>query len=180
MFHLNREEKLAAFDPNGVGAAQAQIFGLPFNYVESRVILLPVPWDATASYRPGSAAGPRIIREASPQLDLFDPDYPDSWKEGFFLLDISEEWARRNRLIRPSVSEYLRLLENGARPAIADNEGLTPLMRAAWNGHQDVVRVLIDAGTPLAETDGVGKSALDYAIEGGHRDIARVLRALGA
>ena len=53
-------------------------------------------------------------------------------------------------------------------------------MRAAWNGHQDVVRVLIDAGTPLAETDGVGKSALDYAIEGGHRDIARVLRALGA
>ncbi len=116
MFHLNREEKLAAFDPNGVGAAHAQIFGLPFNYVESRVILLPVPWDATASYRPGSAAGPRIIREASPQLDLFDPDYPDSWKEGFFLLDISEEWARRNRLIRPSVSEYLRLLENGAEP----------------------------------------------------------------
>ncbi|MBI1192999.1 MAG: agmatinase [Bacteroidetes bacterium] len=111
---MTREEKLAAFDPNGIGAAQAQIFGLPFNYPESRVVLLPVPWDATASYRPGSANGPEAIRQASPQLDLFDPDYPLSWQEGFFMLQVSGEWAQRNRKTRPLVAEYIRMLENGA------------------------------------------------------------------
>jgi agmatinase len=111
---VTRQEKLAAFDPNGIGAAQAQIFGLPFNYPESAVVLLPVPWDATASYRPGSAAGPEAIRQASPQLDLFDPDYPLSWQEGFFMLQVSGEWAQRNRKTRPLVAEYIRLLENGA------------------------------------------------------------------
>lgn len=111
---MTREEKLAAFDPNGIGAAQAQIFGLPFNYPESKVVLLPVPWDATASYRPGSAAGPEAIRQASPQLDLFDPDYPLSWQEGFFMLQVSAEWAQRNRKTRPLVAEYIRMLENGA------------------------------------------------------------------
>ena len=69
---------------------------------------------------------------------------------------------------------------SGARPAIDDKEGLTPLMRAAWNGHEDVVRLLVDAGSTLSATDDVGKSALDYAIQGGHREIARVLRAFGA
>ena len=113
---MTREEKLASFDPNGIGAVSAQIFGLPFNYPESRVILLPVPWDATASYRPGSASGPEAIRNASPQLDLFDPDYPLSWQEGFFMLQVSSEWAQRNRIIRPAVAEYIRLMEHGAQP----------------------------------------------------------------
>ncbi len=113
---MTRQEKLAAFDPNGVGAVHAQIFGLPFSYQESKVILLPVPWDATASYRAGSSGGPEAIRNASPQLDLLDADYPESWQEGFFMLQISGEWAQRNRLLRPVVAEYIRLLESGAVP----------------------------------------------------------------
>jgi len=53
-------------------------------------------------------------------------------------------------------------------------------MRAAWNGHIEVVRLLIDAGSPLSGTDDKGNSALDYAEQGGHREIARILKAFGA
>ena len=113
---MTREEKLAAFDPNGVGAAHAQVFGLPFSHAESRVVILPVPWDATASYEAGSSRGPEAIRKASPQLDLDDPDVPDSWQAGFFMLQSSPEWQQRNRVLRPRVSEHLRLLESGAEP----------------------------------------------------------------
>lgn len=116
---MSRQDKLAHFDPNGVGAAQAQIFGLPFNYDESRVIILPVPWDATASYRAGSAAGPEAIRRASPQLDLYDALAPDAWQEGFYLLQNSAEWSQRNRIVRPAVAEYIRLLESGGQPGLA-------------------------------------------------------------
>jgi len=72
------------------------------------------------------------------------------------------------------------LLENGARPRVTDQEGLTPLMRAAWNGHIEVMRLLIDAGSQLSGTDDKGNSALDYAEQGGHREIARILKAFGA
>lgn len=54
------------------------------------------------------------------------------------------------------------------------------IARAAWNGHIEVVRLLIDAGSQLSGTDDKGNSALDYAEQGGHREIARILKAFGA
>jgi agmatinase len=109
-----RRAKLEAFDPDGPGAENGRLFGLPFNYAESAVAILPVPWDATASYGTGSARGPEAILEASPQLDLDDPDRPEAWQAGFFLLERSAEWQQRNRNLRPAVQEYLRLMAAGA------------------------------------------------------------------
>ena len=63
---------------------------------------------------------------------------------------------------------------------MVDNDGLTPLMRAAWNGHDTIVRLLIESGARPTMTDQNGKSALDYAIQGKHRDVARTLRSFGA
>jgi len=60
------------FDPAGPGDAHGSVFGLPFDEAESSVVLLPVPWEATTSYGRGTAQGPAAIRDASPQLDLFD------------------------------------------------------------------------------------------------------------
>jgi len=53
-------------------------------------------------------------------------------------------------------------------------------MRAAWNGHTEVVKALIDAGAPVNDSSDDGKSALDYAMEGEHPEIVRLLRAYGA
>lgn len=38
------------FDPNGVGIANGNIFGFPVEEAEADILLIPVPWDATASY----------------------------------------------------------------------------------------------------------------------------------
>ena len=118
----SRKAKLDAFDPDGIGAENGRLFGLPFNHAESAVAILPVPWDATASYGAGSSKGPATIRAASPQLDLDDPDFPLAWQAGFHMLDISEEWQQRNRALRPLVQEYLRLMAAGAQvdASIAD------------------------------------------------------------
>lgn len=61
-----------AFDPNEAAAADG-IFGLPPCADEARVRLLPVPFEATCSYRRGTAAAPESIRRASRQVDLWDP-----------------------------------------------------------------------------------------------------------
>lgn len=90
----------ASFDPNSVGLKSNNIFGLPFSEDESQLILLPVPWEVTVSYRPGAARGPDKIFNAAMQVDLYDPDVVDGWKKGFHMLSV-------DRNIRTK-SDYLR------------------------------------------------------------------------
>lgn len=60
------------FDPNAPARPGSGIYGLPDDVEAARVILVPVPWDATTSYRPGTSKGPAAIVKASMQVDLFD------------------------------------------------------------------------------------------------------------
>lgn len=83
---MQKEEKIESFDPNGASQSE-ELFGLPFNAEESDLIIIPVPWEATVSYRAGTVFGPMAILEASYQVDLYDSFYPDGWKHGFYLLD---------------------------------------------------------------------------------------------
>ncbi len=91
---------LEHFDPNSAGLKSNNIFGLPFNEDEAQLILLPVPWEVTVSYRPGAARGPEKIFHAAMQVDLYDQDVPDGWKKGFYMQPI-------DRNIRTK-SDYLR------------------------------------------------------------------------
>ncbi len=60
------------FDPNAAADKDAGIYGLPYTPDEARIVLLPVPWDATTSYGGGASEGPRAIYDASMQVDLYD------------------------------------------------------------------------------------------------------------
>ena len=44
------------------------------NYQHSRVVILPVPFDRTTSYVPGTRNGPREILQASTQMELWDEE----------------------------------------------------------------------------------------------------------
>ncbi|XP_077393477.1 uncharacterized protein ankrd50l [Festucalex cinctus] len=46
------------------------------------------------------------------------------------------------------------LLERGANPGHRDNDGMTPLLLAAYEGHDDIVELLLDAGADVDETAG--------------------------
>jgi hypothetical protein len=62
-----------------------------------------------------------------------------------------------------------------------ERRGFCPLIYAARQGFDDVVRYLVSAGTDLQRTDRDGLTALDHATINGHRRIARLLReAIGA
>lgn len=44
------------------------------DYQQSRFVLLPLPYDLTASYRPGARSGPQAILNASRYLELYDEE----------------------------------------------------------------------------------------------------------
>lgn len=50
-----------------------EFLGVPsVDFAKAAVVILPVPYEATASYMPGAGNGPRAIIEASQYLELYD------------------------------------------------------------------------------------------------------------
>jgi len=58
--------------------------------------------------------------------------------------------------------------------------GYTCLMEAAFNGHLDVCRLLIDKGAHIEAKNRYGRTPLHYAAANGHLEIVRLLYDLGA
>lgn len=102
------------YDPNGVGQANGNLYGLPFSPDEANVVIIPVPWDVTVSYADGCAKGPEAILEASPQLDTYDPDIEEAWYIGLAMQPIDEKWQDRSKQLRKHSSKYIQWLEEGA------------------------------------------------------------------
>ena len=67
------------FNPNDIGIANGNYFGLPYSLEESQLLLYSVPWDVTTSYGGGASHGPQAMLSTSLQVDLFDFDVPDAW-----------------------------------------------------------------------------------------------------
>jgi agmatinase len=114
---------MSHFDPNSVGLKSNNIFGLPFSEEESALVLLPVPWEVTVSYRAGTARGPENIFNAAMQVDLYDPDVEDGWKKGFHMLPVDQEILTRSIYLRQCAELIISDMIDGG--VVAENEQLS-------------------------------------------------------
>lgn len=79
------------------------IFGLSTPVEEAALVLIPVPFDATASYGRTAAEGPAAILEESAQIDLFDLDTGNPSRAGIAMLAIPDDVRRWNDEARDHV-----------------------------------------------------------------------------
>ncbi|MBD2767757.1 agmatinase family protein [Hymenobacter sp. BT664] len=173
-------QKIASFDPNAPGDVAGGLFGLPFTAEEAQVVVVPVPWEVTVSYRAGTAEGPAAIHEASLQVDLYDPDLPDAWKLGLAMEDEDETIAAASRKLRPQASEYIEWIEAG-RPAAEEQklgavpeqvnaegqqmlEWLKQKTGALLDQHKGVVVLGGDHSTPLGYLHALAERHEEFAI----------------
>jgi agmatinase len=96
------------FDPDAPALEGSGIYGLPHTADEAEVILIPVPWEATTSYREGTAAGPFTIREASRQVDLFDVETGRPYERGIHMLEEDNAVRRMGLGARSAARQVLR------------------------------------------------------------------------
>lgn len=123
---MNWEEKYADFNPNSVAVENGNIFGFPYSLEAAKVVIIPIPWDVTTSYSPGTAKGPKAILDASLQLDFYDPYLKDAWKYGIAMEPISDEIAQKSTLLRQDAERYITFLEVGNQ--LSDSEEMQTVL----------------------------------------------------
>ena len=106
------------FDPNGVGIANGNLFGFPVTEQEANLVIIPIPWDATASYGKGTSKGPQAILDASTQLDFYHPKLDKAYETKVFMTEISSEWQEINDRLCSEGCDYIAFLEDGG---VVDN-----------------------------------------------------------
>ncbi|MGF2413432.1 agmatinase family protein [Ferruginibacter sp.] len=104
---------LSQFDPNAVGNPNNNIFSLPFPEEDARLVILPVPWEVTVSYTAGTARAPEHIFNASLQVDLFDSDYRDAWKQGYYLKPCDKKVLMKSDYLRKEAELYINYIAQG-------------------------------------------------------------------
>ena len=97
------------FDPSTTISSEFGIFGIPMTEEESRLVLLPVPWEVTTSYGKGASNGPKIIRKSSEQIDLFDFETKNAYEEGYFMQPISSHWKAESEKFKALAQEVIEL-----------------------------------------------------------------------
>src|SRR5688572_33060006 len=97
MAKKNVAAPVADFDPDAAASGASGIYGLPFTPEQSRVVVIPVPFEATTSYGGGTSRGPKAVLEASRQVDLHDHETGTPYASGIAMLDIPKNSVRWNR-----------------------------------------------------------------------------------
>lgn len=98
------------FDPDAAAGEGSGIYGLPFTPEESRVVIVPVPFEATTSYGGGTSRGPQAVLEASKQVDLFDHETGRPYASGIAMLDVPEDVLHWNEEAEGASTEEVNAL----------------------------------------------------------------------
>lgn len=119
----------STFDPNSIAILNGNYFALPFTPENASLVIVPVPWDVTTSYREGTSLAPQQMVEASAQIDLYDTTFGNIWEKGIAtdntLHNKILDWSKKNRSIARKV---IRNLEKGVNPTNPKITKLTTLV----------------------------------------------------
>ncbi|MBC6489804.1 agmatinase family protein [Flavihumibacter stibioxidans] len=104
---------LSQFDANSLGNPNNNIFGLPTTEADARLVIVPVPWEVTVSYSAGTARAADNISKASLQVDLYDADYHDLWRNGFYMREVDKKILLKSDYLRKEAELYIDYISNG-------------------------------------------------------------------
>lgn len=117
---MTPEEQIRSFNPNGPGIP-GRLFGLPYTMETARLVILPVPWEATVTYHTGTAAAPEQIIRASQQLDIFQNGIADAWRLGVTSLPLAQEIRKESDRLRWLAKESAAYEDPEAKRLVAES-----------------------------------------------------------
>ncbi|MBS1632482.1 MAG: agmatinase family protein, partial [Bacteroidetes bacterium] len=152
---------LSNFDPNHVGNPENNIFGLPTTEDSARVIIVPVPWEVTVSYSAGTARAADAIFKASFQVDLYDPEIPDGWKQGFYMRPVDKKILMKSDYLRKEAELFIDYISKGDKPEA--NQFMTKTLKEVNEGSEHLNKWVYEQTKAL-----LGKNKLVALLGGDH------------
>ncbi|MBP5973241.1 agmatinase family protein [Brasilonema sp. CT11] len=141
--------QLQEYNPSSIGQINGNLFALPFDYESANLIIFGIPWEVTVSYGAGTANGPQRVLDASAQVDLFDFDNPDGWKQGIFMVEIPQDILEKNEYYRSLAAKIIERLQQG-KP-LTDRPDLTPVLGEINQACQQVNQWLFEQSKQAIE-----------------------------
>lgn len=120
------------YDPSSVGNPNNNIFGLPTTEEDAKLIIVPVPWEVTVSYSAGTARAAEAIFKASLQVDVFDPEVPEGWKQGFYMRQPDRKILMKSDYLRKEAELYIDYIAKGEEPGA--NQFMTKTLKEVNEG----------------------------------------------
>ncbi len=121
----------------------------------ARAVVLPVPYDGTTTFHPGTRRGPRAIIEASREIELYDDETDtEAYKEGIATLDeLAVTVASPRDMVERVRMVGDRIVEAGKLPVLLGGEHLVSLgmIQAVAARYPDLTILHLDAHTDLRE-----------------------------
>jgi agmatinase len=142
---------LSTFDPNTAGNPNNNIFGLPFSEEDARLIILPVPWEVSVSYGSGTARTAERLQRASLQIDLYDPDNPEGWKQGFYMREADKKLLMKSDYLRKEAELLIDYISTGQN--IDDNQFMRKSLREINEGSYYLNKWVYDQTKSLLDRD---------------------------
>ena len=126
------------------------------NYKTARFALLPIPYDATASFGVGARAGPRAIITASQQVEDYDEELGrESYRAGIATLAPLEPDARGPQAMTERIYKVARRIVRDGKFLIGlggEHSISAALVRAVHTRHKQLSVLQIDAHADLRDT----------------------------
>ncbi len=106
------------------------LFGLDISIEAAQLLVLPIPWEGTVSFRTGTSRAPQQVIELSHQIDHYDPRIANAWTLGVAALPLprfvqelnqralrirsAEDQQRKIAFLNQASLELLRWIEQTA------------------------------------------------------------------
>lgn len=159
------------FDPNSLALEENNIFGLPTNEDNAKLIIIPVPWEVTVSYRNGTARGPEEILEASRQVDLYDSFAHNMWKHGYYMPAEDKYIIKQNDYFRHCAELIIADLVEGGKTS--QNIHLEKKLKEVNKGCEELV-----GWVEKRSSEYLNKNKLVALVGGDHSTPLGLLKAL--
>lgn len=154
---------LANYDPNQVSNPNNNIFGLPTSEEDARLVIVPVPWEVSVSYGAGTARAPEAIFKAALQVDLFDAEVPEGWKQGYYMRACDRKLLMKSDYLRKEAELYIDYISKGEE--VKANQFMCKTMRDVNEGGNFLNQWVYDQTKALLDKDKlVGLLGGDHSI----------------
>jgi agmatinase len=101
------------------------LFGLESqDYESARIVVLPIPYEATLSYKSGAKDGPHAIIEASRNMELYNEELgKDASRMGIYTLDeLAPDYSSPENMVKRIEREVSLILEDKKLPFLIGGE----------------------------------------------------------